>query len=235
MADQGSLPEILRRFARTLTGRYDLTDVLYELCDNVVAVLAADGAGVSVFNDGGDLRFVTATDETVVQAEKAQEEFGRGPCISSVALGRPVPVRDIRDHDEWPDYRTRAEALGLYAVLGLPLVLDGDRIGSMDVYSYEPREWSDAQVAEGEVLADIAAAYVLNASELAKSRRTAEQLQAALDSRVVIEQAKGRLAGELGVSVNDAFDRLRSFARSSNRSLRSVASEVIEKGPDALL
>lgn len=234
LSDHEVLLEVLRRFARTMTHRYDITDVLYELCDYVVEVLDATGAGVSLFTEDGRLEFVTATDETVVAAEKAQERNQAGPCYSSVELDRPVRVRDIRDHDEWPDYRRDAEALGLFAVLGLPLVLDGERIGSLNIYDTEPREWTDADVTQAGVLADIAAAYVLNASELARTRRTAEQLQTALDSRVVIEQAKGRLAGDLGISVDEAFSRLRRHARANRIPLRQVADDVLQNGARSL-
>lgn len=234
MPDHDALLVALRRFARTMPGRYDLPDVLHDLGTQVCEVFGATGAGMTLVNERGDLQFVTATSEQVVGAEKAQEQFQSGPCRSSIEAGRPVVVNDIRHHDDWPGYRDVAEGLGLRAVLGLPMVLDAERIGSLDIYSAVPRQWTDEQIKAAEVLTDIASSYILNASELARTRRKSEQLEAALESRVVIEQAKGRLSGDLGISVDEAFDRLRRHARSNNRKLRDVAQDVIDHGSAAV-
>lgn len=235
MADHGVLFEVLRRFARTLTNRYELDEVLLELCEHVTEVLDASGAGVSLFDENGDLCFVSATSETVVAAEKAQEKYQAGPCISSVVQRRPIAVRDVREHaDRWPGFASTVEAHGMTAVLGLPLVLDNERIGSLNVYDDRVREWSEEQVTAATVLADVAGAYIFNASELQRSRRLAEQLQNALDSRVVIEQAKGIVSAERGVPVGDAFQAMRRHARVNGVTLRSVAEAIVERGADVL-
>jgi GAF domain-containing protein len=235
MADHEVLHDVLRRFARTMTRRYDLSDALLEFCDHVTEVLDAAGAGVSLFDDQGDLRFVTATSEAVVVAEQVQEDAQAGPCISSVEERQPVAVTDVRDHaDRWPDYAKKVTEHDLGAVLGLPLILDDERIGSMDVYDHSPRTWEPDQIDSAVVLADIAAAYVFNASELARSRRTAEQLQGALDSRVVIEQAKGVYAGQRNVSMDDAFQAIRSHARHSQRTVRDVAQSIVDDGAEVI-
>lgn len=235
MTERDPLLDVLRRFARTMSKHYEITDTLYDFCDHVVEVMAAEGAGVSLLDDDGELRFVTATSEQVVAAERAQERMKDGPCYQSVRECRPVVVRDIRDHaEQWPEFCETVAEHRLGAIVGIPLALDEERIGSLNIYDRGPREWTDEEVDRAGVLADIASAYVLNASELARSRRTQEQLQHALDARVVIEQAKGKLAGQRGLGMDDAFEVIRRHARSNNRTVRSVAEDIIGEGVDFL-
>jgi len=218
---------VLRKFARTMAGSYDLTDALYDLSDSIVEVLGATAAGVALL-DGDELRFVTATSDAGAASERAQERLQSGPCMASIEENRPVPISDIRHHrDRWPAYVPEAEEIGFLGVLGLPLVLGDRRVGSLDIYSERPRAWTDDQIDAALALADIAAAYVLNASELARHQRTAEQLQIALDSRIVIEQAKGMLAQRLGISPNDAFQRIRSSARRRSVTVAEVSRKVV--------
>lgn len=213
-----------------MASSYDVTASLYDLSDSVVEVLDATAAGVALL-DGDDLRFVTATSERGEQAERAQERLQEGPCLDSIRENRPVLVDDIRDrHDRWPRYGPTVEQLGLRATLGLPLVLDDRRVGSINVYCAEPRKWSEQAVSAGRVLADIGAAYVLNTSEIVRSQRTADQLQTALDTRVVIEQANGVLAERLDISTEEAFQRIRSSARRQRTKVAEVCRRVIDTG-----
>lgn len=230
MSDQQALSRVLRQFARTMAGSYDITRVLYDLSDSVVDVLGANAAGVALL-EGDDLRFITATDERAAEAERLQEGLQSGPCLASIHENRPVPVADMADaHDRWPDYAPQIEDIGFRAVLGFPLVLDDVRVGSLDVYSVEPRQWDDAVIEAGLALADIGAAYVLNASAHDEVKRTADQLQTALDTRVVIEQAKGVLAERIGISTTEAFNRIRAAARRESTKIGEVCRRVIDTG-----
>ena len=228
MTDQQALARVLRQFARTMAGSFDTSHALYDLSDSIVEVLDATSAGVALL-DGDDLRFVTATDEQGAAAEQTQERLQTGPCLESIRRGEPVRVTDLRDcHGLWPEYAPTVEEIGFRAALGIPLALDERQIGSLDVYSAEPREWDDEAVNAALVLADIGAAYVVNAGALAESQRTTEQLQTALDSRVVIEQAKGVLAERLGISPDEAFQRIRASARRRSTKLAEVCRRVID-------
>lgn len=236
MEEHEVLFDVLRRFARTMTSRYDLPDVLQELCDHATEVLGAAGAGVSVLDDEGQLHFVTATDQVIIAAERAQERERTGPCYASLEEMQPVAIDDIRRfRDRWPGYCRTLEEHGLHAVVGLPLVLSERRIGAVDVYDREPRSWSTPEVAAAEVLADVATAYVANAGELARSLRTTEQLQQALDGRVVIEQAKGKLSESSGLSMDEAFGVMRAYARNTGQTVRAVARQMIDEGVDVVL
>jgi len=228
MTDQQALFRVLRQFARTMAANYDTTQVLHELSEDIVHVLGADAAGVALL-DGGDLRFVSATSETAARAEKVQERLQDGPCVESIQRGEPVPLHDLDACDgRWPEYRRAVEEIGVQAVLGVPLVLDDRRVGSLDIYGHAPRRWDDEAITAAVVLADLAAAYVLNATELNETQRTAAQLQTALDSRVVIEQAKGVLAERVGISTEEAFQRIRAAARRHSAKVHHICRKVID-------
>lgn len=233
--DHEILHQVLRRFARTMTRRYDISEVLHELGDHTVEIMDCAGVGVSVVDANGDLRFATATSQPVVAAEQAQEEAQDGPCFAALHERRPVVIEDVRDHAErWPTFVATVADHGLSAVVGLPLILDEERIGTINVYDRGRRTWTDEEISQALVLGDVAAAYIYNASELARSRRTAEQLQHALDSRIVIEQAKGILAASRQLTMDDAFNLLRRHARSNSITVRSVAERIVSDGAETI-
>lgn len=227
MAGQEQLFDALRSFAATLAGDYDVSDVLHQVCDHLVEVLDAEGAGVAVYDADQRLRFAAATSATVIAAERAQEEAQEGPCTASLDAGAPVVVEDALADARWPQYRQALREHGLRSVVAVPLVVGDAAIGAVDVYDTEPRPWSESDVAAAGVLAQMATAYVLRANATAEAERLNEQLQAALDSRIVIEQAKGKLAGERGIDMDAAFELLRSRARSWGETVRSVAERIV--------
>lgn len=229
-ADQTALFRVLRRFAETLANRFDVADVLYNLTDSAVEVLGATAAGVSLANDERELQFVSANSQAATDLERVQQDTKQGPCHRAFTTNQTVVVNDIATHDEWPTYRSTAIEVGFHAVLGIPLIVGGSALGALNVYNNEPRDWAENDVRAAHVLADIATSYVLHASQLDEARRLNEQLQQALDSRVVIEQAKGILSGEHGIGLDAAFVVLRHHARSKQATLRAVADAVVELG-----
>ena len=229
MSDQRLLA-VLIRFSRTLAGRYDVSDVLYELSDAVAQVLGAAGAGVSLADDTGRLRFATATNETITQVENLQQDSQQGPCHIAYTTNEAVLVRDLTESTEWPQLADVALRTGLVSVAGIPMTFDGRAVGSLNIYDDHVREWTDQDTAAARVLADIATAYLVHASELDQARRVNEQLEAALESRLIIEQAKGVLAGERGITVDQAFAVLRKHARSRNAPIHAIAKAVVELG-----
>ncbi|MDW3213669.1 MAG: GAF and ANTAR domain-containing protein [Ilumatobacteraceae bacterium] len=230
MESVAPLFDLLRRFAATMTRQFDVSDVLYELGDGAMAILDAAGAGVSVVNDVGELVFITSTSQFLVDIEHVQTEHQAGPCVEAFRRGETVPISDIEQLDQWPHYREAARRSGLSSVVGLPLVLDDHHIGSLNVYDTKIRTWTEGEMASASVLADVATAYLVHAGELAKARELTEQLQYALDSRIVIEQAKGMLSRDHSISVDAAFRVLRKYARSNNLGLRDVAHGVVDSG-----
>ncbi|MGA7272046.1 MAG: GAF and ANTAR domain-containing protein [Acidimicrobiia bacterium] len=227
MADYDSLFRALRSFAAHMGTSYDMTEMSYELCDRAAEVLEVTGAGVSIADRNDQLRFLTATGNDVVELEHVQEKTQQGPCYSAYQTQETVVVPDMTNRAEWPDYMRQAEKLGLRAVVGYPLRHNGTRLGALNIYHFAPREWSETEIEAIAVLADMATAYLVRTSELSAARRLADQLQEALDNRVVIEQAKGMVAGQSAIGLDAAFEALRNHARNNNLRLKDVCAKVV--------
>ena len=230
MADQKLLTQTLSEFAATLVQGFTISDVLHDLAERVTAVVGGDSAGVSL-QHAGHLRFVTALDERSSHLERVQENGQAGPCVDAWRSGKAVAVADLDEAEHgWGAYGQAARKAGIAAIAGIPMLLNGKKIGTLNIYSNTRRDWSEEDLDAARVLADIATSYVINASKLAQQRRISEQLQEALHSRIIIEQAKGVLAAERGISIDEAFQRLRRHARSHRASLRTVAEAVVHLG-----
>lgn len=227
--DQSALNRAFADYARTLAHRYEIGQVLYRLTDQVVEVLDVDGAGVSLADRDETLRFVTATDEAVTKVEEVQAELDEGPCHEAYRTRERVTSSDLTSDERWPKYSLSALEEGLRAVAGIPMVVDDQRVGALNLYVGEFREWPDEDLAVAQLLADMATGYIVNARVLTESQRLTRQLQHALDSRVVIEQAKGIVAERYAMDTAAAFQRIRQHARSSNTNLHVVAREIVER------
>ncbi len=230
MYDQPLFLQTLSRFAVVLPVRYDLETALSELTESVTAVLGLSGSGVTMA-EAGWLRFVTAVSQVSGELEGTHEEQQDGPGREAYETGQVVRVTDVRQESaHWPEFSATATRLGVAGVAGIPMRLADQIIGALNLYSAEPREWSDRDIAVAGVLADVATSYVVNASKLRQQEQLSEQLQEALESRVVIEQAKGITAYKHSVTVDQAYQLLRRHARNNNASLRTVAEAIIAVG-----
>jgi GAF domain-containing protein len=227
--DQLRLLRTLSEFTADLVSDYDMEDMLERLAERVTDVLGLAGSGVSLEVDGR-VTFVSAVTGQVARLERLQESLQRGPCVESCYSGRIVAVGDVREAGErWGDYAQVALALGILAVAGIPMRLKGKGIGALNLYAGEVRDWQAEDLAAAQALADMATAYLANASRLQQQADLSDQLSRALSSRVVVEQAKGVLAEALGVGVDEAFQRIRSYSRDHNTPLHTVAGMVVEE------
>jgi GAF domain-containing protein len=229
MVDDSVLLDTLRRFAHTMSEDYDVTDVLFRLTEDVAEVLGIAGAGIVLTNQDGRLQFAAASSDDVTSLERTQEEHQMGPCAESFRSQMVVTVADIASRPDWPEYRKEAERLGFSSVAGVPVTVRSERLGALNLYDRVVREWTDGEVEAALVLVDVAAGYLLH-ERLQDSRQLTEQLQTALDSRILIEQAKGILSAELSLSIDEAFEVLRRESRNNNTSLRTVSQSVVEDG-----
>jgi GAF domain-containing protein len=229
MADQTALKRAFADYARTIARRYEIGEVLYRLTDQVAEVLEVDGAGVSLGDAEGNLQFVTATDQPITRAEEGQIEAREGPCHDAFHSGDPVTVADLAFDSRWPGFRTVALGAGLHAVAGIPMLIGERAVGAINIYNGTPREWPADDIADAQLLGDMAAGYIANARNLSEKERLATQLQHALDSRVVIEQAKGVIAERHQIATAAAFNFLRTHARSTNTKIHEVARAVVER------
>jgi GAF domain-containing protein len=232
VGDIDTMLDLLRRFAVTMASSFEINDVLYQLGDSAVEIFNADSAGVSLATQTDRLEFITATDQSLIDLEMVQQARQEGPCVLAFRTGEPVAVSDISELDLWPEYRDTAARSNLAAVLGMPLAVGERRVGVINVYARQPREWSEDDVQASRTLADIATAYIVRSGELTEAHDLTRELQHALDSRVIIEQAKGVLSRHHAVSVDDAFGLLRSYARRNNARLRDVAHSVVHEQLD---
>lgn len=229
--DEALLTRSLSDFARAIVGRVDVTDLLYQVAGDLVGILHLGGAGIGMADPDGVLHPVTGISQLSMSLEAGEEVLREGPCVDAFRRGRVVRVEDLdQGGDVWPRWAPEARELGVRAVLSVPLWVRDGPVGGLNMYSGEVRAWRDEEVQIARLMADMTASYVAHRWEIETSRRTNEQLQHALDSRVVIEQAKGVLASHLGCSVDHAFAVLRDHARRNRESLRAVAQAIVHSG-----
>lgn len=229
MYDQPLFLRTLSRFAETPPARYDLETVLSELTESITAVFGLCGSGLTMA-DVGRLRLVPGLTDAAYELER---DHALHPCPSRDAYttGEVVRVTDVRgEFARWPEFSATGRRLGVAGVAGIPMRLAEQTIGSLNLYSTEPREWSDQDIAVASVLADVATSYVVNASKVRQREQLSSQLQHALDSRCVIEQAKGMTAQRKAVTVEQAYQGMRRHARNNNASLRVVAEAIVAVG-----
>lgn len=228
MPDQGALVGAFADYARAIARRYDIGEVLYQLTDHVMEVLGVDGAGVCIGNPEGKLRFVTATDERIVHIEERQITASQGPCHEAYVGRQRITCPDLKADERWPNYTPVALENGCRAVAGIPMSVDGERLGALNLYHFSARPWTPDDLEIAQLLADMATGYVINARTLTENERLADQLRHALESRVVIEQAKGVVAERHGIDPAAAFEAIRRHARGSNLKVHAVARGIVE-------
>lgn len=226
MVDRTALLASFDEYARALLHPYDIGEVLYRLTDQVVSVLDVDGAGVSIARNER-LSFLTATDAQVAVVEEFQATHGHGPCAEAFATGQQVCIADVTEDDPRGGFRDVALAQGFHAVAALPMPVHERRIGALELYRRSPHEWQADEISIAQLLANMASGYVLNNIQLSETRTLAEQLQLALDSRIIVEQAKGILGGRHEMPPNEAFELLRAHARRSSADLHEVCEQVV--------
>lgn len=228
--DQTLLLRTLSRFAQALPQAYDIEAALPDLTDSIVAVLGVSGCGVTLATKGR-LEFAMAIGVPYDALERVQVQFQAGPCHDAFHHGQPVAVRDLEQIlDQWPEYCRAALAAEVHAVAGIPMSLAGQPVGALNLYNNEPHDWTVEELAAAQVFADVATGYVVNASKVRQLEQLTEQLQHALDARVVIEQAKGIIARHNDITVDAAFERIRRHARSVNAPVRAVAEAIVAVG-----
>lgn len=228
---------VLRRFAGTLVGEYDLDDVLAGLGTDVARTLGCVGAGVMLGDRAGDLRFVSTSDPVLDRLEALQIEWDEGPCLLAYRSGEPVVAADLADDPRFPSFGPQAVAEGTRSVHSFPMHLQETTIGALNLYSDQPGGLDDAELELGRTFADVATIYVVHARDVADHEELTAGLQKALDTRIVIEQAKGFLVARNRIDPKAAFDLLRAYARSHRSKVREVAEDLVagRLAPDELV
>jgi hypothetical protein len=216
--------------ADTLVDDYDVIDVLDRLAGYSVQLLAAEAAGILLADAQATLRVVASTNEQTEWMELLQLQADEGPCVECFRAGAPVSVADLADSaTRWPAFAAALQEQEVYgSVHALPLRLRGQAIGTLNLFHGAPGPLPAADLALGQALADIATIGILQERAIRRGEVLTEQLQAALNSRAIIEQAKGVLAQRGNLTMHAAFDRLRYYARAHNLRLTEVARQIVE-------
>jgi GAF domain-containing protein len=223
------LATIFVEVADTLVDEFDLIDFLHMLTDRAASLVDAAAVGIVLADPRGRLEFMAGSNENVTLLELFQLQNHEGPCLEAFRTGHPVINVDLgAAGGRWPRFAPRATALGFQAVHAFPLRLRQQVIGAMNVFGVtKGGDFHDTDVAVMQALADVAAIGLIQERAIRRGEVLTEQLQGALNSRVVIEQAKGAVAQARGVSVDEAFASIRSYARSNNRRLTDVAHTIV--------
>lgn len=215
--------------ADTLASGYDSGDLLQFLVDRCSDLLMADTAGVVLETPGDTPALAAATSQEMLDIEELEITLDQGPCLEAYLTGEQVLADDLqRCHARWPEFTPRIIDLGMRSVAAFPLQLRDDRIGALILYRREPKPFAAGEVGLGQALADVAAVGILQERAVVEAERRSQQLQHALDNRVLIEQAKGVLAERHGMPPRAAFEMLRRHARNNNRRLRDVCRELMD-------
>lgn len=228
MDSDALLTETFVVLADTLIDDYDVIDFLETLAERCVELLDISAAGVMLADGHGGLRHAACSSEQMRLVELFELQVGEGPCFDAFRERAAVRHDDLFDGtDRWPEFATHAGAAGFVAVSAVPLRLRAHVVGALNMFSSEPRSLDDDDLRVAQALADVATIGILQERAIHDGHELTGQLQGALQSRIVIEQAKGIVAESRGIKVDDAFAAIRSFARSHNRLLGETARDVV--------
>jgi GAF domain-containing protein len=214
--------------ADTLVEGYDIIELLDRLVGHSVALLAADAAAIMLVDSSGRLSAVASSSEDASLMELLQLQVEQGPCVECFHSGTPVSVADLEEAKQrWPRFVTAATEHRMYrSVHAVPLRLRGQAIGTLNLFHREAGSLPTADLVLAQALADVATIGILSERAIHDAQVINVQLQTALNSSVIIEQAKGVLAQQGQVSMDTAFARLRRYAHDHNERLVEVAHRV---------
>lgn len=214
--------------ADTLVADFDVVDFLHLITARAAELVPESAVGLMLADHQGRLRFMGASTEATRLLELFQLQNDQGPCLDCFRTGVGVVNADLHDGDTpWPRFAPRAVEAGFRSVHAVPLRLRNEVIGALNVFGRQPTRLEPADAHIVQALADVATIGLMQERAIRRNELLAEQLQTALNSRIVVEQAKGALAQLHGVSVDRAFELLRSHARSTGTRLSDVARRVV--------
>lgn len=219
--------------ADTLVADVDVIDRMQTLVEVCVGVLDVQAGGLILADGEGELRLLVSTSERVDFAEILQLTAGAGPAVDCFTSGAVVAVDDIgASAERWPEFQAAAIRRGFRSVYVAPMRLRGQVLGALNLFGTEAGALNEPDAAVAQALADVATIGILQERSIRETGVVVEQLRHALDSRIVIEQAKGVLSATAGIDVDAAFSVMRRHARRSNLSLQAVAADVADRRLD---
>lgn len=225
---QQRLADVLVELADTLATTFDIDDYLHVLCVRTHDLFEVDAVGVMLEGPDGSLQLTAASTDASAALDLFEAQARQGPCFDAYLSGERIVDADLTAvGDRWPEFTPMALERGLRAVHAFPLRLRDDRIGAMNLFRHVPGSFHHDDVAAAQALADMAAMAIMSRRQYDAAEVRAQQLQGALNSRIVIEQAKGIVAERHGLSPADAFEAIRSHARSHQRTVRDISRDIV--------
>ena len=218
----------LTELGRLRFGEMRVEEAMQQVVQTTHAIFSVDGAGLMLADADHHLRNAAVSDDRMGHLEELQLRLQEGPCIAAFDDKELVGAEDLTTEQRWPSFSTEAVGRGVRAVLASPIPYNQDAVGVVAVLSCERRPWSaEAELA---LLAFTDLAALLIATMMLGEQQTelAVQLQAALNSRAIIEQAKGVLIGRQGLSAHAAYEQLRARARAERRKLTAISAELVQ-------
>jgi GAF domain-containing protein len=228
MPNDTLLAKTFVQLADTLVAEFDMVDSLSMLTDRCVEILDVDQAGLMLVSPEGNLHVMSSSSEEMRLLELFELQSEEGPCLDCFHSGEPVVNDDLATvGGRWPRFSSQALAVGFHAAHALPMRLRGSIIGALNLFQRDQGVLSQVDLAVGQALADIATIAILQHRAARETQILTDQLQSALNSRVVIEQAKGMLAQANRLDLQEAFAMLRRYSRSHNLGISLVATSVV--------
>lgn len=222
------LARVFVEVADTLVDEFDLIEFLQMVTGHTAELVDAAAAGLLLADHQGRLQFMAASEESARLLELFQVQNQEGPCQDAFRSGTPVINADLRDATtRWPRFAPRAVDAGFRSVHAIPLRHRSIVIGALNLFGTDVGQLAPSDVHIVQALADVATIGLLQERTIRRGEVLTEQLQAALNSRIVIEQAKGAIAQIQNVGVDQAFALMRTYARNNNRRLGEIAQAVV--------
>ncbi|MEA3020090.1 MAG: hypothetical protein QOI47_1614 [Actinomycetota bacterium] len=228
MPREAALVRTLVELADTLVDDFDVVELLSRLADRCVDVLDVAAAGLMLAAPDGELRVMASSSEAMRLLELFELQSQEGPCLDCYRTGEPVLNQDLATvNGRWPRFAAEALDAGFHSVHALPMRLRGTVIGALNLFHAGAGVMRQADVEAAQALADVATIAILQHRAVLEAQMVNEQLQNALNSRIVIEQAKGMVGERAGLNMEQAFVALRQHARNHNLRLADVAEQII--------
>ncbi|MFE3192517.1 ANTAR domain-containing protein [Nocardia sp. NPDC059240] len=233
MSDSELLVAVLARFARLLPAAHELPRILDELMRSAIDVLEPGGVTVALSPQlrGDRSEFFMGVPEELLDLEVCQRDHDRGPGVVAYACGAPVTVTELGSYgDLWPEYTNLAGRHRISSVAAIPMRLDETEAGVLSLYSRAPRTWTGKDLSVATLLAGMATGHIVTSNLVARHRRVTEELQHALSTRIVVEQAKGVIAHAHHTTPDAAFELIRAHARRNRVTVHAVSHGIVELG-----
>jgi GAF domain-containing protein len=228
MISTSQLADVFVEVADTLVDEFDVVEFLHNLALHTADVTGTAAVGLMLSDHAGALQFMASSTADAKVLDLFQLQHAEGPCVDCHRTGEPTLVDDLAGAGaRWPVFTPLALSTGIRAVHAFPLRLREHTIGALNTFSPEPRALDFDTIRVVQALADVATIAIMQERALARAETLTEQLQFALNSRIVIEQAKGAISRALGVSVDDAFEVLRDHARRHRLKMTDLAHDVV--------